>query len=74
LGYEKRGTLNRRGTKIHFSNETLNGDVHMATKRSKKLKRRNPVAKFAGKFNHARVHRDKTKYWRRKRWQKIEES
>jgi hypothetical protein len=46
----------------------------MATKRSKKLKRRNPVAKFAGKFNHARVHRDKTKYWRRKRWQKIEES
>lgn len=73
LGYEKRGSLNRRGTKVHFSDETLNGDVHMAIKRSKKLKKRNPVAKFAGKFNHARVHRDRTKYWRKKKCQESEE-
>jgi hypothetical protein len=51
----------------------------MAIKRGKKLKRskkpirRNPVAKFAGKFNHARTHRDKTKYWRKRKCQETEE-
>jgi hypothetical protein len=45
----------------------------MANKRSKKLKRRNPVARFARKFNHARIHRDKTKYWRKEKCQETGE-
>ncbi len=72
LGNAGGGALNRRGAKVHFSNEALNGDILMANKRSKKLKRRNPVARFAKRFNHARVHRDRTKYWRKERCQETE--
>ena len=54
-------------------NELPNGDILMANKRSKKPKKRNPVAKFARKFNHSRIHRDRTKYWRKSKWQKADE-
>lgn len=32
--------------------------------------RRNPVAKFAGKFNKAQTHRDRTKYYRKDKHKK----
>ena len=35
--------------------------------------KRTPVAKFGRKFNKGGVHRDRTQYWRKKRWQKDDE-
>ena len=31
--------------------------------------RRNPVARFAGKFNKAATHKDRTKYCRKKKYE-----
>ena len=40
----------------------------------KRSKKRNPVAKFARKFNKSRIHRDRTKYWRKSKWRELEKS
>ena len=66
--------FNAGGTLLHPSNGVPNGDILMASKRSKKPKKRNPVAKFARKFNKSRIHRDRTKYWRKNKWRELEKS
>lgn len=38
-------------------------------KSKRRSKKSNPVAKFARKFNRAATHRDRTKYWRKNKWQ-----
>ncbi len=38
-------------------------------KSKRKSKRSNPVAKFGRIFNRAATHRDRTKYWRKEKWQ-----
>ena len=43
--------------------------ANKSRKSKRKSKRSNPVAKFARKFNRAATHRDRTKYWRKKKWQ-----
>ena len=66
--------FNAGGTLLHPSNGVPYGDIRMASKRSKKPKKRNPVAKFARKFNKSRIHRDRTKYWRKSKWRELEKS
>ena len=74
MGYDGGWMLNARGTRLHFVNGVPNGDIRMAGKRGKKkqVRRRNPLGKYAHRFNHSRVHRDRTKYWRKGRWQELE--
>ena len=43
--------------------------ANKSRKSKRKSERSNPVAKFARKFNRAATHRDRTKYWRKKKWQ-----
>ena len=43
--------------------------ANKSRKGKRRSKKSNPVAKFARKFNRAATHRDRTKYWRKKKWQ-----
>ena len=43
--------------------------ANKSCKSKRRGKKSNPVAKFARKFNRAVTHRDRTKYWRKKKWQ-----
>ena len=48
--------------------------THRRKQRGKKdSKRTNPVAKFGRKFNHGGAQRDRTKYWRKKKWQEADD-